>query len=58
MNIAEIQQKTEKIFKTHDVKYAGIFGSVSRGEENETSDIDLLVKFKKFTHLCRLLRIR
>ena len=48
------KQKLEKIkkqivstLKKHDVIRASLFGSLVRGEETATSDIDLLVQFKK-----------
>ena len=47
MNIEKIDEIKRKIFsilKRYNVKRAGIFGSVVRGEENEESDIDILVE--------------
>lgn len=35
----------EPIFKRYGVRYAGVFGSRSRGEHRHDSDLDLLVKF-------------
>ena len=48
-------QQTQEILQNHKsdienqfhVKQIGIFGSVTRGEENENSDIDILVEFSK-----------
>jgi len=48
-------KKIEKIVKENKmalteqfkVKEIGIFGSVVRGEEKETSDVDMLVEFEK-----------
>jgi len=42
--IDEIKEKILPILKQYNVKRAGIFGSVIRGEENEESDIDILVE--------------
>jgi predicted nucleotidyltransferase len=42
--IEEIKRKILSILKRYKVKRAGIFGSVVRGEENEESDIDILVE--------------
>ena len=42
--IEEIKGKILSILKRYKVKRAGIFGSVVRGEENEESDIDILVE--------------
>jgi len=44
--IDEIKRKIEPILKRYGVKRAGIFGSVVRGEENEESDIDVLVEIE------------
>ena len=42
--IDEIKRKILSILKRYNVKRAGIFSSVVRGEENEESDIDILVE--------------
>ena len=47
MTIEEIKKKAIPVFKQYGVEYAGVFGSVARGEDNEKSDIDLLVEIKK-----------
>jgi len=47
MTIEEIKEKIIPILKKYDVKKAGIFGSVARGEEGSDSDIDILVEIKK-----------
>ena len=44
-SIGQIKSKINKILKKHGVVRAGIFGSYARGEQNEKSDIDILVKF-------------
>ena len=46
MTIEEIKKKIEPILKEFDISYAGVFGSVARGEARPNSDIDILVKFK------------
>jgi len=43
--------------KTYPIKQLAIFGSVSRQEDNENSDVDILVEFDhpvgmEFIHLC------
>ena len=35
----------QQFFSTQPVEYAYLFGSCSRGEETQNSDMDLLVKF-------------
>ena len=42
-HMAEIEQ----ICHDYDINYLGIFGSYVRGESTDTSDLDLLVEFKK-----------
>jgi predicted nucleotidyltransferase len=41
--ISEVQD----LCKDYGVKMLGVFGSVARGEDTLSSDIDLLVKFKQ-----------
>ncbi len=33
--------------KKYSIKQLGVFGSYSRGEQNENSDVDILVEFEK-----------
>lgn len=47
MSIADIQNKIQPVLKLYGVTYAGIFGSVSRGEDRPDSDIDILVRLGK-----------
>lgn len=47
MSIMEIQEKILPVLKSYGVTYAGIFGSVSRGEDRPDSDVDILVKLGK-----------
>jgi len=42
--IERIKPKIIKILKRNNVKRAGIFGSYSRGEQKDNSDIDIVVK--------------
>jgi len=44
--IDEIKRKFLPILKRYNVKRAGIFGSIARGEENQESDIDILVEIE------------
>jgi len=46
LEIKKISQKIKPILKKSGVKRAGIFGSYSRGEQKENSDIDILVEMK------------
>ena len=45
MNLEEVKQKINPILRKFRVEYAGVFGSVARGEAGPNSDIDILVKF-------------
>jgi predicted nucleotidyltransferase len=47
MDISDIQKKATPILKNFGIQYAAIFGSVSRGDDNAKSDIDLLVRLGK-----------
>lgn len=48
MNLApQEKEKIVEICKRNDISYCGVFGSFARGEGDENSDIDLLVKFSK-----------
>lgn len=50
-NIDQIKNKVIPILKGEGVVKAALFGSVARGEEEETSDIDILVEIPKGTGL-------
>ena len=61
----EMFQKIENIVKENKmaltkqfkVKEIGIFGSIVRGEEKETSDVDILVEFKEPIGLFKFLEL-
>jgi len=51
--------KTAKsiLFKDYPIRHLALFGSVSRQEDNEDSDVDIMVEFDRpvgmeFIHLC------
>ena len=46
-HIESIKSKITDILKRNGVVKAGIFGSFARGEENENSDIDILIEVKR-----------
>jgi len=58
MTIEEIKEKILPILKKYDIKRAGIFGSVARGEEGSDSDIDILVEIKKRMSLLEFVRLK
>jgi len=45
------------ICRANDIALLRIFGSASRGEENEQSDVDLLVRFRSRKTFLDLVRI-
>lgn len=48
MNLASAEkEKIVEICKRNDISYCALFGSFARGEADENSDIDLLVRFSK-----------
>lgn len=48
MNLASAEkEKIVEICRRNDIEFCAVFGSFARGEADETSDIDLLVKFAK-----------
>ena len=48
MNLATAEkEKIVEICKRNDIEFCALFGSFARGEADETSDIDLLVRFSK-----------
>jgi hypothetical protein len=53
MEVIDLRCHAREIRASFGVKRMGIFGSFARGEEKETSDIDILVEFEK-THFHRL----
>ncbi len=57
MNIQETENKIITILGEYCVERIGIFGSYAREEENEESDLDLLVAFKDQKSLLTMVRI-
>ena len=45
MTIEELKTTITTILKQYDVEYAGVFGSVARGEAKPDSDVDIVVQF-------------
>ena len=53
MQISYLKDKGKDIFKNFGVKKAYVFGSLSRGEFKDGSDVDLLVYFEKTPSLIK-----
>ncbi len=47
MTIDEIKRKALPILKKYDLRKAGVFGSIVRGELREDSDVDILIEIGK-----------
>jgi|SRR3990167_8755153 len=45
IQLQDIQEQIVPVLKKHDVRRAGVFGSVARGDAHSTSDVDILVEF-------------
>lgn len=45
MTFEEVKQKILPLLQQSGLQYAGVFGSVARGEARPDSDVDILVKF-------------
>lgn len=46
-NIQKIARQIKPLLKNNGVSAAALFGSIVRGQEDETSDIDILVNYKE-----------
>jgi len=44
--INKIKEEIKPVLKKYPISYAGIFGSFARGEENEKSDVDIMIRLK------------
>ena len=57
MDYDDLKNKILSTLERYDADRIGIFGSYAREEENECSDLDLLVHFKDNKSLLTLVRI-
>lgn len=46
MTIDEIKEKATPVLEDYKIEYAGVFGSVARGDSKPQSDIDIIVRVK------------
>lgn len=58
MQIKTIKSKIIQILKKEKIKKAGLFGSYSREEQSESSDIDILIQAPKNYSLLDLVRLK
>jgi hypothetical protein len=47
MTIQQLKEKIEPTLRDNNVSYCAVFGSFARGDFNDKSDIDLLVRFNE-----------
>ena len=55
--IKKHQSEIEKICQQNDIGYLGVFGSITRNEATDNSDVDLLVRFNQPKSLFDLMDI-
>jgi len=58
MTVTEIRRTTKSVFRTHDVRFAGLFGSYARGKPRHQSDIDIAVVFKSGADLLTFIELK
>jgi predicted nucleotidyltransferase len=58
MTLQEIKLTVAPILIRHDVKRAGLFGSVVRNETTSQSDVDILVEFNKPMSLLEFIGVK
>ncbi|OPY48745.1 MAG: Nucleotidyltransferase domain protein [Methanosaeta sp. PtaU1.Bin060] len=54
---ARLKENKNVLDEKYNVKEIGIFGSFVRGEQKETSDLDILVEFKGRVSLFEVIRL-
>lgn len=58
MNVQTIKQKIMPLLRQYNVRKAGLFGSVVRGEHRSDSDVDILVEMPKTSGLFDFLALQ
>jgi len=53
-----LRMHKEELKSKHKIKSIKIFGSYARGEQKETSDIDIIVEFEEYPTLVEFIRIQ
>lgn len=53
-----IRMHKEELKSKYKIKSIKIFGSYARGEQKETSDIDIIVEFEEYPTLVEFIRIQ
>lgn len=58
MNIEKIKEIAAPILRQHGIKKASVFGSYARGDQNDDSDIDILIEYAPGVRKSLLIRAR
>ncbi len=58
MSIEEIQTKIRPVLDEYEVGYAGVFGSVARGDDGPDSDVDIVVSMKRPIGVYRFMELK
>ena len=45
MTVNDVRVKITPILEEYGISYAGVFGSVAKGESKDNSDVDIIVRF-------------
>ncbi len=56
--IEDLKSRIIPVLRQHDVVRAAVFGSFARGEEQEDSDLDILVQLKEGKSLLDLVALK
>jgi uncharacterized protein len=57
VTIDDIKKKIAPVLERYGVEYAGVFGSVARGEDTPESDIDILIELEHPVSLLRFFEL-
>lgn len=57
MTVSDIKQRITPLLEEYGITYAGVFGSVARGEDTTDSDIDLIIRFGRPMGMFKYMRL-
>lgn len=55
--LSQFQNQINQIARDNNINYLALFGSTARGDDNDSSDVDLLVNFDKRLSLLDLIEV-
>jgi hypothetical protein len=58
VSIAEVKQKAVPVLKRHRALRAAVFGSAARGEDTDSSDLDMLVELEEDVGLLEFIGLK